>query len=213
VIFLLRQLCESLEEAHAAGLVHRDIKPANVVLCRHGLRHDFVKVLDFGLVALGPETVDPKLTGEGNFAGTPAYLAPEMATGSANIDGRADIYAIGCVAHWLLTARPPFERETPMATVLAHLNDAPDAPSLGSELPIPAALDALVLQCLEKRPQDRPTSVAELSQRLNEVHDTEGWSQEQARRWWQTHDPSRRQPSGAPAPEEGLKVTRALFPR
>ncbi|NNE07454.1 MAG: serine/threonine protein kinase, partial [Gemmatimonadetes bacterium] len=124
VVHLLRQACESLEEAHAAGLVHRDIKPANLMICRHGVRYDHMKVLDFGLVALGhePRSSDAKITAEEVVAGTPAYLAPEIASDSATVDGRADIYALGCVAFQMLTGQAPFERESAMATILAHMN-------------------------------------------------------------------------------------------
>jgi serine/threonine-protein kinase len=193
VVFLLRQMCDSLEEAHAAGLIHRDIKPANIFLCRHGLRYDFVKVLDFGIVALGPEPepVNQKLTAEDVVGGTPAYMAPEMATRTDAVDGRADIYAIGCVAYWLLSGHTPFERETALATILAHVEEKPMPPSQVSEIAIPEQLDALVLECLEKKPADRPASAAELSRRLANAVDADGWDQEKAARWWELHQPVR----------------------
>ena len=114
MIHILRQVCESLEEAHARGLVHRDIKPANIHLGRLGLRHDFVKVLDFGLVksvAGGPAGEPSLATAAGSTPGTPAYMAPEMALGEA-VDGRADLYALGCVAYYLLTGQLVFEAAT-----------------------------------------------------------------------------------------------------
>lgn len=191
VFYVLRQACESLEEAHAAGLVHRDIKPANIFLCRYGTRYDLIKVLDFGLVALGaqPAGDEPKLTMEGAVGGTPAYIAPEMAANPDAVDGRADVYALGCVAHWLLTGQVPFQRDSAMATILAHVNDEPTAPSKLSEFPIPAALDALVLECLAKNPADRPASAAELSRRLKAVPIDSVWDQTHAERWWSLHDP------------------------
>jgi len=212
VIFLLRQVCESLEEAHAAGLVHRDIKPANIVLCRHGVRHDFVKVLDFGLVTLGPqaEKLDPKLTAEGFAGGTPAYIAPEMAVSADTVDGRADIYALGGVAYWLLSGHAPFERETAMATIMAHVNDAPAPPSSVSEIAIPGKLEALVLECLEKKPTDRPASAAELSRRLKAVSTTDIWDQERAARWWEAHKPAREEAHSSSSQEAAVKVTKAL---
>ncbi|MEZ5285895.1 MAG: serine/threonine-protein kinase [Vicinamibacterales bacterium] len=145
VAFLLRQVCESLQEAHAAGLVHRDIKPANIFLCRYGLRHDFVKVLDFGLVALESGAAGAAV--EGGTAGTPAYLAPETITSPDRVDARADIYGIGCVAYWLLTGRAPFERPTARETILAHVNDTPTPPSRAAGISVPAALEATVLAC------------------------------------------------------------------
>lgn len=191
VVYLLRQACESLAEAHASGLVHRDIKPANLFLCRHGLRHDFVKVLDFGLVALGPEPtdLDPKRTVEGTVGGTPAYLAPEVMSHAETVDERADVYALGCVAYWLLTGRPPFERSSALATVLAHVNDAPVPPSSVSEIAVPAPLEELVLACLAKRPGDRPASALELAHQLAAAVEVDGWDEEKAARWWRVHVP------------------------
>jgi serine/threonine-protein kinase len=213
VVFALRQICESLEEAHAAGLVHRDIKPANVFLCHHGLRYDFVKVLDFGLVALGPEPQrgHPKLTVDGVTAGTPAYLAPEMATHAGDVDGRADIYSIGCVAYWLLTGHAPFERGDALATILAHVNESPPPPSRLTELAIPESMDALVLACLAKAPADRPSSAAELARRLDESVRASGWDQARAEQWWMSHKPERRASPASAAGDATRRVTK-FFP-
>jgi serine/threonine-protein kinase len=169
VIHILRQVCESLEEAHSLGLVHRDIKPANIHLGRVGLREDFVKVLDFGLVRSFTGPGDESLTGAaGMTPGTPAYMAPEMAN-ERPLDGRADLYSLGCVAYYLLTGRLVFQSDTPLQTILKHLQQPPEPPSRGTDRPIPAALDELVLACLAKRPEDRPTSAAELSRQLQLV--------------------------------------------
>jgi eukaryotic-like serine/threonine-protein kinase len=213
VVFLLRQVCESLEEAHTAGLVHRDIKPANIFLCRHGICFDFVKVLDFGLVALGPqpEQIDPKLTADGFTGGTPAYLAPEMVASADTVDGRTDVYAIGCVAYWLLSGHAPFERKTPMATILAHVNDQPTPPSSVSEIAIPEQLEALVLECLEKKPTDRPASAAELSRRLDAVVVEDGWDQERAAHWWETHKPTHQEANSSSSHEAAVTITRAFL--
>lgn len=207
VVHVLRQIYDSLEEAHVAGLVHRDVKPANVLLCHHGLRHDFVKVLDFGLVALEEEerVADPKLTIEGMVGGTPAYMAPEMATDPTAVDGRADLYAVGCIAYWLLSGRPPFERDTAMATILAHVNDAPPPLSHVSEVAVPADLGTLVLGCVAKEPSRRPASAGELSGRLAAIVEVGTWTETDASRWWSTH-----RPSTVVTPEEfePLSVTR-----
>jgi serine/threonine-protein kinase len=166
VIHILRQVCESLDEAHSQGLVHRDIKPANIHLGRLGLRKDFVKVLDFGLVRSFAGPSDESLTGAaGMTPGTPAYMAPEMAH-DGKVDGRADLYSLGCVAYYLLTGHLVFESETPLQTILKHLQATPEPPSRRTDRPIPAALEALVLACLAKRPEDRPPSAAALSQSL-----------------------------------------------
>jgi serine/threonine-protein kinase len=169
VVGILRQVCDSLEEAHSYGLVHRDIKPANIHLGKLGLREDFAKVLDFGLVRSFEGPREESLTGAaGMTPGTPAYMAPEMAH-DRTVDGRADLYSLGCVAFYLLTGRLVFEGDTPLQTILKHLQQPPEPPSRATERAIPPALDELVLACLAKRPEDRPGSAAELSQRLGAV--------------------------------------------
>jgi serine/threonine-protein kinase len=192
-INVLRQVCHSLSEAEACGLVHRDIKPANIFLCRYGEDCDFVKVLDFGLVkALGGEGVrtTPAITLENMITGTPAFIAPEQALGRLDLDGRADIYATGCVAYWLLTGQLVFTGETPMALLMHHAHTLPTAPSARTELPIPPALDSLVLSCLAKDPAERPQTARELSRRLAEVDGADGWTEDRARTWWATHRPA-----------------------
>jgi serine/threonine-protein kinase len=184
VIYLLLQVCESLEEAHRAGLVHRDIKPANIHVGRLGLRDDFVKVLDFGLV----RTVDARSSQEsmatmaGQTPGTPAYMAPEMAL-SERVDGRTDLYALGCVAYFLLTAQLVFDADTPYQMIARHLQNAPRPPSLRTDNHIPRALDELVVDCLAKEPEERPQSAAELARRLSAI-DVLGWGGAEATRWW-----------------------------
>jgi serine/threonine-protein kinase len=169
VVHILLQVCESLEEAHSNGLVHRDIKPANIHLGRLGLRDDFVKVLDFGLVrSMAGPSEESLADAAGMTPGTPAYMAPEMAH-DQTVDGRADLYSLGCVAYYLLTGHLVFEGDTPLQTILKHLQHPPVPPSQRTDQPIPAELEALVLACLEKRPDDRPRSAAELAERLAAV--------------------------------------------
>ena len=190
VIHILRQVCESLEEAHASGLVHRDIKPANIHVGRVGLRHDFVKVLDFGLVksVATTGTEDSMATAAGLTPGTPAYMAPEMAL-SETVDGRADIYALGCVAYYLLTGRLVFEATSGFQMIAKHIHDTPVPPSQRTEIDVAPELDGAVLACLAKRPEDRPQSAAELDRMLAEI-EVEPWSEEEATRWWRTHQPA-----------------------
>ena len=190
VIFILRQVCESLEEAHARGLVHRDVKPANIHIGRLGLQHDFVKVLDFGLVKLvGPASDEHSLaTAAGLTPGTPAYMAPEMALGEA-YDGRADLYALGCVAYYLLTAHLVFEAANGLQMIAKHMRDTPVPPSQRAELTIPVELERLVLGCLAKKPEDRPGSAAELSRSLAAI-EGESWGEAQARQWWTVNSPA-----------------------
>ncbi len=188
-IYLLRQVCHSLGEAHARGLIHRDIKPANIFSSRLGPDCDYVKVLDFGLVKETTEVgSQPDVTAPGAAAGTPAFMAPEMALGNPDVDGRADIYALGCVAYWLLTGQHVFSGATPVATILSHVRETPAAPSSRTETPVPAELDALILDCLAKDPGDRPQTTAEIVARLDEMQ-VPAWTDEDARRWWALHGP------------------------
>ena len=190
-IHLLRQVCHSLSEAQACGLVHRDIKPANIFLCRYGEEYDFVKVLDFGIVGTVRDPADPDAgeTRENAVQGTPAFIAPEQAMGG-QVDSRADIYATGCVAYWLLTGEFVFTADNPVALLLKHAQTAPVPPSARTDRPIPKALDALVLSCLAKDPEERPQSARELSARLAEVEGAGSWTQDRAREWWTTHQPA-----------------------
>src|SRR5262245_43215638 len=158
---VVSQVCSSLEEAHQNGLVHRDIKPANIYACRYGLEYDFVKVLDFGIVKSREDTTETRLTQQHSASGTPGFMAPEMALGQ-KVDARADIYAVGCLAYWLVTGRLVFEEETTVATMLAHVQKPPIPPSKRTELQIPPAFEEIILACLEKDPQRRPASAAEI---------------------------------------------------
>jgi eukaryotic-like serine/threonine-protein kinase len=190
VMYILRQVCDSLDEAHSYGLVHRDIKPANIHVGRVGRHHDFAKVLDFGLVKavadIGGE--DTLATVPGQLAlGTPAYMSPEVALGET-IDGRADIYALGCVAYYLLTGQLVFEGDKTVNMIAKHLQSAPVPPSERIAQPIPPALDRLVLKCLAKDPKDRPQTASQLSDALSWVT-AEAWGEEQAMQWWNTHYP------------------------
>jgi serine/threonine-protein kinase len=189
--YLLRQVCESLEEAHARGLIHRDIKPSNIFTCRMGLAVDFVKVLDFGLVkAMGEQGREATLlTAPDSTTGTPAYIAPEMVRGDGAVDHRVDIYTLGCVAYWLLTGRLVFEAPNAIQVMYQHANAAPVPPSQRSELEIPPELDSVVLACLAKLPEDRPQTAGELSRRLAAAVNGNGWTEEQAHRWWDRHHP------------------------
>ena len=198
-IYVLRQICHSLSEAQSCGLVHRDIKPANIFICRYGEEYDFVKVLDFGIVGAVRDSTDtsPVHTRENAVQGTPAFIAPEQAMGT-DLDGRADIYATGCVAYWLLTGQFVFTAETPMALLLKHAQTPPAPPSSRTDRPIPTALDDLVLSCLAKDPAKRPQSARELSLRLAEVEGAGAWTQDRAREWWASHQPALLATGGLP---------------
>jgi serine/threonine-protein kinase len=188
-MYLLRQMCRSLAEAHAKGFVHRDVKPANVYVCRMGLEFDFVKVLDFGLVkyeAGGPAA--PTLTGQPIAMGTPAYMAPEVILGGGQVDRRVDVYALGCVAYYLLTGARVFDAITDMRLLVKHLHEEPVPPSRRTEQPVPPDLEALVLACLRKDPNERPADAGEVLRRLSRC--AQGtWDQETAQSWWERHMP------------------------
>jgi serine/threonine-protein kinase len=187
-VYLLRQVCHSLGEAHERELIHRDIKPANIFVCRLGPDYDFVKVLDFGLVkGAAANLTDSELTATGATAGTPAYMAPEMAMGNAGVDGRADLYALGCVAYWMLTGQQVFEGESSIATILKHVRDTPVPPSRRTEIYIPPELESIILSCLEKDPAQRPANAAALSERLSNVRFARLWTCDRARQWWDAH--------------------------
>lgn len=175
VVHLLRQVCGSLAEAHAAGLIHRDIKPANIIVCQRGGKHDVAKLLDFGL-ARGPEpgTDSARLTREGAIVGTPAYVSPEQAAGRA-LDARSDLYSLGAVAYFLLTGRMPFHRATAVQTLAAHLGDAVVPPS-DLQPGLPTDVQAVVLQCLEKEPGWRFPDALALEQALAQCACSGQWS-------------------------------------
>ena len=185
-IHLLRDSCLSFAEAHEAGLVHRDIKPANLFASVLGVQHDFVKVLDFGVVKI-LDAKQSQVTGTGLIVGTAAYIAPELATGSSQPTPQSDIYALGCAAYWLLTGRLVFEAITPVEQMRAHIDDAPTAPSALAKAPIPAALENVVLHCLEKDPANRPRTALELYDALDAVPLKRPWTSERAKAWWEEH--------------------------
>jgi eukaryotic-like serine/threonine-protein kinase len=188
VVHVLRQACHSLAEAHDRGLVHRDIKPANIYLCRLGREHDFVKVLDFGLVKYDRDhsVMDTIKTSTELTTGTPAYMAPEMAGGEA-VDRRADLYALGCVAYWLLTAQLVFEADNPLRMLIQHIQAEPVPPGLRAGIVLPERLERLIMRCLVKDPAGRPSSADEILAELELVELDRPWDQSRARAWWEAN--------------------------
>jgi eukaryotic-like serine/threonine-protein kinase len=192
VAHFLLQACDSLADAHHAGLIHRDVKPANLYACRKGLKHDFLKVLDFGLVKSSwkDETSDAGLSDDGLVSGTPAYLAPEIARGEGAIDARVDLYGLGCVAYWLLVGQRVFEGATPVQLALHHVQTPPVPPSRRTEMEVPPALEDLILSCLEKDPARRPPTADDVAERVHAAGLAAAWTPARARRWWDTHLPA-----------------------
>ena len=185
-VYLLRQVCEALREAHAVGLVHRDIKPANILASQIGGRHDVAKLLDFGLVRVqSPNQVGDSLTRVGTIAGTPAFMSPEQAAGANDVDERSDIYSLGAVSYFLLTGRPPFVEPTSVQTMAAHLSESVAPPScFGHE--IPTDLEKVVLRCLEKERGKRFPDAVGLEKALAACACCDAWSWEQAAVWWRS---------------------------
>ena len=200
VVHLLAQACASLAEAHERGLVHRDLKPANLMACRLGLEVDFLKVLDFGLVTMANESArDIKLTGDDSVMGTPAYMAPEQGRGDPATP-ESDVYALGCVAYWLLTGTTVFSQEKAVPMILDHIGTPPPPPSTRTEQPIPAELEALVLACLAKAPADRPPSAAALARSLRAIPLERPWTPERAEAWWKRELPRASQTASGAQP-------------
>jgi eukaryotic-like serine/threonine-protein kinase len=209
VAAILDQVCGALAEAHGRGLVHRDIKPANIILTERGGEPDVAKVVDFGLVkpfAAG----DPGITLATStiLTGTPLYLSPEAMTTPEAADPRSDLYALGAVGYFLLTGHPVFEGETVFAVLRHHLNTEPTPPSQRTSQTIPPDFEALVLQCLNKRVEDRPASAGALRAALRRCTGLARWTSEDAAAWWRTFRATeRRQPPAAIHAEPGLTVT------
>ncbi|MCR4415227.1 MAG: serine/threonine protein kinase [Thermoguttaceae bacterium] len=192
VIYLLRQACDALREAHGAGLVHRDIKPANIFVAQRGGVYDVVKLLDFGLVKPIADDLPMDLTTEGAITGSPLYMSPEQAAGDREADARSDIYSLGAVGYYLLTGRPPFVGDKPIKVMAAHIHEEVVPPS--QHRPgIPADLEQVILRCLAKSPEDRFSDAASLCAALSRCEAADGWSREHAARWWRGID--RRKPN------------------
>jgi len=182
-VYVMRQVCKSLAEAHCHGIVHRDLKPANIFLAILGGECDVAKVLDFGLVKLTASPDSPQLTADSTVSGTPWFMSPEQATSARSIDGRADIYSIGAVLYFALTGKPPFDKETPAAVMAAHASEPIRSPSqMGFD--VPGDLEAVVLKCLAKTPADRFACAREVAMALGSCRCAADWDDARAERWW-----------------------------
>jgi serine/threonine-protein kinase len=201
-VYLLRQVCLALREAHGIGLVHRDVKPSNIFASERGMTHDVAKLLDFGLVkSFGTEGEALKLTREGSFAGSPAFMSPEQAIGREELDARSDIYNVGAVAYFLVTGNLPFDRSSALAMRHAHAYEAL-APTQEFQEGMPADLQAVILRCLEKDPSRRYQDAGSLEKALAACACSGQWDAETAEAWW-------RQQGGVP----GLAAVRAEHER
>ncbi|HKK69814.1 MAG TPA: serine/threonine-protein kinase [Candidatus Krumholzibacteria bacterium] len=192
--YLLGQVCHALHDAHLRGLAHGDLKPANVFTCVKGIEVDFVKVGDFGLDA----PVIPEADGARGVArGTPAVLAPERVSG-APPDVRSDLYALGCLAHWLLCAEPVFAGG-PVEVMARQLGDEPTPIRERIERTLDPGLEAVVTECLRKDPAARPVDAREVGRRIAATGLAGRWSESECRAWWHDHAPEMLGESGGPS--------------
>jgi serine/threonine-protein kinase len=218
VVRILIQICGALNEAHARGIVHRDIKPANLMLMDRGGIPDFVKVLDFGLVKEEASDASLGVSGGTPLLGTPLYISPEAIL-SGVVDGRADLYALGCVAYFLLTGTTVFQGVSVVDVCSQHLSKTPVPPSQRTNAFVPPSLEALILRCLEKKPENRPASAALLLSELRAIEAEIGsFDDDTLRRWWQERGHAlarelRAKRDVRPPSVEGFHVTVAVDPR
>jgi serine/threonine-protein kinase len=186
IVYLMRQVCEALAEAHEHGLVHRDIKPANIFCAYRGGLFDVAKLLDFGLAKPSPEQEDVSLTQEGSITGSPLFMSPEQASGSSAVDERSDIYSLGALMYFMATGRPPFDYPQAIRVMIAHASEAPTPPrDLVAD--VPQELEEIILRCLEKQPEDRFQDAATLQEQLERLPQCDQWSSRLAADWWQQH--------------------------
>ncbi len=224
VAHILHQVSGSLAEAHEIGLIHRDVKPSNILLCQSGGEPDVAKLVDFGMVKQLASS-DRALTAHNALVGTPLYMAPEAITDPNRVDQRADVYALGAVAYFLLTGSDVFDKDSIIAVCNDHLHAQPEPPSSRLGKRLPAALEDLVMACLAKDPADRPQSARDIQRELEPFMLKHPWRRETAKRWWQRYGAEllshrgsgerairprvERSPSGEPA--EGTKRPRATI--
>jgi hypothetical protein len=184
VVSILRQICGSLAEAHAVGLIHRDIKPANIILTSRAGLADFVKVLDFGLVKAADSDEAAKLTGANVTLGTPLYLSPEAVENPEKVTAQSDVYAIGAVAYYLVTGEPVFTGKTVMEICMKHVRNVPVTPSARLGRPVSEGLEGLILRCLAKKPEERPPGTRALADELDRLQLAGSWTRAEAEAWW-----------------------------
>jgi hypothetical protein len=184
VIYILRQICGSLAEAHQIGLVHRDIKPANVMLGCRGGESDVVKVLDFGLVKAVDAKKESSLTSVGSVIGTPLYMSPESIENPERVDSRSDLYSVAALGYFLLTGTPPFDGHSVIEICMHHSRTPPMRPSERLKRPISGDLEAALLKGLAKNSQDRFISARALAAALCACSKANEWNLHEAETWW-----------------------------
>ncbi|MDQ3368571.1 MAG: serine/threonine protein kinase [Myxococcota bacterium] len=197
VVHILMQVCGALQEAHDAKIIHRDIKPANIILCERGGLPDFAKVVDFGLVK---EITRDTTASTQVILGTPAYVAPEAITDPDRIGPAVDLYALGAVGYYLLTGKRMFDGKTAVEICIQHVTQVPKRPSEVAGVHVPRDLEAIVMKCLEKRPEDRFGSATELAEALARLPPSPDWDRAAALRWWRDFKELAAQPPPSETP-------------
>jgi serine/threonine-protein kinase len=208
-LHLLRQVCQALREAHGIGLIHRDIKPSNIFACERGKVYDVAKLLDFGLVkSFGLAGDGARLTQEGSFTGSPAFVSPEQAA-SRPLDARSDIYNVGATAYYLITGQLLFDRESPLQMLHAHAYE-PVVPNPLFQEAVPADLQRVILRCLEKDPDRRYQDAASVDKALAACASAGQWTLEKAEDWWRQHTDSTMPASSPEALERESRIIAAI---
>ncbi len=213
VIHILMQVCGSLHEAHTEGVIHRDIKPANIMLCERGGQYDVVKVLDFGLVKEMDRGSDAAITGVNAITGTPLYLSPEAIRSPDQLDARSDLYSVGAVGYYLLTGEHVFGGDAAIEVFSHHLTTEPERPSERAGHDISRDVEDIVLQCLEKEREKRPSDAEVLRAALERCGDAGSWTTEKARAWWMERpglSARRKDPGGVTSDSGKLSKTFAV---
>jgi eukaryotic-like serine/threonine-protein kinase len=211
VVYLLRQLCGSLAEAHASGLIHRDVKPANLILTSRGGVYDLVKVLDFGLVKAFGNEQDDRLTANHALTGTPSYMSPEAISHPDTIDVRTDIYAVGAVGYFLLTGTPVFSGNGLIELCRKHIQEQPELPSKRLGKPVSAKFEQLLLECLAKKREDRPASAAVLLEALETLRPEPPWTRVDAQAWWKNFNAASLDVSNPDASTSGIEIIQTVI--
>lgn len=191
VVHILRQICESLNEAHGVGLIHRDIKPANIFLCDRGGVPDSVKVLDFGLVkhvsAQPGQATTTEIPGADGIVGTPNFIAPEAIKDCNQADVRSDLYSLGALGYYILTGKEVFDGDSISELCRKHLTETPEPPGARIGKVFDPQLESLLMRCLEKDPAARPQTARDLAQLLFACPVAEQWTLESRAVWWAEH--------------------------
>jgi tRNA A-37 threonylcarbamoyl transferase component Bud32 len=199
IVYLMRQICDALAEAHSHGLVHRDLKPANIYCAYRGGMFDVAKLLDFGLAKPLSDAKNAGLTQEGSITGSPLFMSPEQAS-SDEVDARSDVYSLGAVMYFMATGRAPFVYESPLKVMIAHASEDPEPPRYVNG-DVPVELEEIILRSMEKRPADRYQSVAELRDALDQVPGDSQWNAKLAADWWNNYGCPKRKALAAEAVE------------